>query len=334
MDYIVEPSKSYDSLDTLRQDLALMDVRESQPFQLNQMRLTTQGTVQITGLGEFPLTEIALGDAVRYGGLQMSCCQNFFEEHKEVLDESITQAVNAYYQNSQAASSEVKLITRAGEKGRITLGIPSRKYALFSHERAVEMVVKNSPPGLNMARCHVHPQFMEIALVDPLHVVKDRIGKVVSIGLNFLNSQGTRTCALSACCFSFRVICTNGATANCKNFSRRYPHRGDLGNNNYRFASETREIFDRFSLMMQQLPKLGDIPISDKLLSQIKPDLVEAIAIKETDKFLQAIDTARETVTDLWNKVTELPHHIQNPETKLRLEQLGFRLLTMHLNAN
>ena len=113
MDYIVEPSKNYDSLDSLRHDLALMDVRESPPFRLDQMRLTPQGTLQVTNLGEFPLTEIALGDAVRYGGLQMTACQNFFAEQQPILDDAIVHAVNTFYQHAHAASYEVKLVTRA-----------------------------------------------------------------------------------------------------------------------------------------------------------------------------------------------------------------------------
>jgi hypothetical protein len=334
MDYIIEPSKSYDSLNTLRHDLALMDVRESQPFRLDQMRLTTQGTVQISGMDEYPLTEIALGDAVRYGGLQMACCQNFFTEKQDILDEAIVQAANTYYQHSHAAGYEVKLITRAGQQNRIVLGIPSKRYFLYSNASAVEKVVKNSPPGLHLARARVHPQFMEIAFTDDLHVVKDHIGKVVSLGLCYINSQGTRTFAFTASCFSFRLTCTNGATASQKNFSRRYPHRGDLSGNDDRFARETGEIFQRFALMMQQLPKLGDMPITEKLIGQIKPALVEAIAVKETEKFLEGIDMAKETVGDLWNKVTEIPHRLRNPDAQLKMEQLGFRLLTMHLQAN
>ena len=334
MDYIIEPSKSYESLDTLRHDLALMDVRESPPFRLDQMRITKHGTVDITGLGEYPLTEIALGDAVRYGGLQLACCQNFFTEQQAVLDEAIVNAANSFYQHSHAASYEVKLITRAAPNGRAILGIPSRKYALFTNAQAVEKVVQNAPHGLNLSRARVYPQFMEIAFTDALHTTKDHLGKVVAVGLNFLNSQGTRTCALTTSAFSLRLICTNGATASHKTFSRRYPHRGDLSGSDDRFAKETTEIFTRFALMMQQLPKLGDIPVTDKLLNQIKPDLIEALAVKETEKFLQAINLTSETVSDLWNKVTELPHRIANPDTRLRLDNLGFRLLVMHLNAN
>lgn len=131
MKTIIEESRRYDSLDTLQNDLALMDVRETTPFRLNQMELTNYGTVQIQGMypgnTEYQLSQIALEDAIRRGGLQPSVCQNFFKENSCTLDDAIVRAINAYYKCSSYANSEIKLITRAGkESERVVLGIPSK----------------------------------------------------------------------------------------------------------------------------------------------------------------------------------------------------------------
>lgn len=334
MRYITEQSKSYSSLDNLREDLAFQNVQETRPFRLSEMSLTSQGTVEVMGLGEFPLSEIALTDALRRGGLQMSCCQTFFQEGQTILDEAIVNAANAFYRHASSATSQIKLITRSDKAGgRIVLGIPSRQYALFTHEEAVEKILNTLPFELRLTRANVYPQFMEVAFTHPTDVVKDRLGKIVEVGLNFFNSQGTRTCSLTAAAFSFRLVCTNGATAKQKMFSVRYAHKGNFGNS-LRFAMDTKDIFERFALLMQELPRLGDIPVTEKLLTQIKPELSEAISSKEAEDFVTATRFPYETVSDLWNRVTELPHRIENPDTRLKLEQLGFRILTMHLGAN
>ena len=335
MQCIQEPTKQYTDLDSLRQDLSLMDVKETPAFPLNRMQITNQGTVQVTGLGEFQLSDIALADAIRRGGLQLSSSQNFFTEGKPILDEAIVNAINTFYVHSRFADSEVKLVTRAGETNeRVTLGIPSKKYCLYTNEQATEKILKNLSPGLRLARANVYPQFMELAFTDPVKAVKDKIGEVVSLGLNFFNSQGTRTCALTAAAFSLRLICTNGATANHKLYSSRYVHRGDLENHNSRFSQDTAQIFERFSLMMKSLPRLGEIPVTEKLISQIRPVLIETLKSKDAEEFIKGIDMQQHTAMDVWNKITNLPHRIQNPSAKLRIEQLGFKILTLNLCYN
>lgn len=132
MQYIIEPHRSYHDLETLQQDLALMDVQETPGFRLEQMTLTTQGTIQVSGIGEFPVTEIALRDALRRGGLHLNTSDNFFREKNAILDQVIVDAVNAYYAHSKYSTSEVKLITRNGDNGRTILGIPSNRYALIN----------------------------------------------------------------------------------------------------------------------------------------------------------------------------------------------------------
>ena len=89
MQCIQEPTKQYSDINALKQDLHEMDVKETPSFPLNRMQITNQGTVQVTGLGEFLLSDIALADAIRRGGLQVSSSQNFFAEGKPILDEVI-----------------------------------------------------------------------------------------------------------------------------------------------------------------------------------------------------------------------------------------------------
>lgn len=333
MKTIIEESRRYDSLDTLQNDLALMDVRETTPFRLNQMELTNYGTVQIQGMypgnTEYQLSQIALEDAIRRGGLQPSVCQNFFKENSCTLDDAIVRAINAYYKCSSYANSEIKLITRAGkESERVVLGIPSKKYVLYPHEQAIEQIQKSISPRFHLSRCNLHAEFMEVSFTDPLDTTKDHVGEIVEIGLSFMNSQGTRTCSLSCSAFSIRLICTNGATANDKNFSVKSAHRKGLQIET--FVEQSDVIFQRFQLMMQKLPALGEIPITDQFLQKIKPDLVEAISTKETEELLQSF--RNEKVSDAWNRITNLPHRISNPESKLKLEQLGFKILTFYLN--
>ncbi len=330
MQIIAEQSKNYSDLEILRQDLALRDVRETKPFPLQEMNLTKDGVLQVNGIGEFMLSDLALLDAVRRGGLQVQSFQNFFGEQKEVLDEAVASAINSFYKHSRFASSEVKLITRANGNDRVVLGIPSKSYCLLTNEQVVEKVVKTLSPNLQLTRANLYPSFMEIAFTDKLNVARDRVGEVVEYGNNFLNSEGSRVSSFLVSSFCFRLVCKNGATAAEKMFTARYIHRGDMENNG-KFSEDTRNIFDRFSLMMQSLPKLGDIPVTEKLISQIRPTLIETLRTKDTDEFIKGIDTSKETVSDLWNKITNLPHRIQNPQSKLKLEQLGFKLLSMHL---
>ncbi len=333
MNTIIEQSRKYDSLDTLQNDLALMDVRETIPFRLHQMELTNHGTVRISGMypgnTEYQLSQIALEDAIRRGGLQPSVCQNFFKENSYALDDAIVQAINAYYKASSYANSEIKLISRAGKGSeRVVLGIPSSKYVLYPHEQSVEQIQKNISSRFHLSRCNLHAEFLEVSFTDPLNTTKDHVGEIVEIGLSFLNSQGTRTCSLSCSAFSIRLVCTNGATANDKHFSVKSAHRKGLQIET--FVEQSDIIFDRFQLMMQKLPLLGEIPITEHFLQKIKPDLVEAISAKETEQLLQSFHN--ENVSYAWNKITNLPHRISNPESKLKLEQLGFKILTLYLS--
>ncbi len=333
MQIISEPSKSYSDLETLREDLALRDVRETKPFALSDINLTKDGILQVRSVGEFLLSDLALLDAVRRGGLQVQTFQNFFGEQKEVLDEAVVSAINSFYHHSRYAGSEVKLITRANGNDRVVLGIPSKSYFLLTNEHAMEKISKTLSPNLKLTRANLYPEFFEIAFTDKLNVSHDKVGEVVEYGLNFLNSEGSRLSSFLVSSFSFRLVCKNGATAAEKLFTARYIHRGDMENNR-KFSEDTRNIFDRFSIMMRSLPKLGDIPVTEKLISHIRPTLIETIKTKDTDEFVKGIDMQKETVMDLWNKITNLPHRIQNPQSKLKLEQLGFKLLTMHLCYN
>ena len=335
MQCIQEPTKQYSDINALQQDLHDMDVTETPSFPLSRMQITNHGTVQVTGLGEFQLSDIALADAIRRGGLQVSSSQNFFAEGKPILDEVIVNAVNTFYRHSRFADSEVKLVTRADEANeRITIGIPSKQYCLYTNAQATEKILKNLSPGLRLKRANLYPQFLELAFTDPIKTVRDKVGEVVEIGTAFYNSQGSRTCALGISAFSIRLICLNGATANHKLYSSRYVHRGDLENHNSRFSQDTAQIFERFSVMMKSLPKLGEIPVTEKLISQIRPTLIETLKTKDADEFIKGIDMQQHTAMDVWNKVTNLPHRIQNPSAKLRIEQLGFKILTLNLCYN
>ena len=333
MQYITEPTKNYSNLETLREDLAIRDVRETKSFPLQEMNLTKDGVLQVNGIGEFLLSDLALLDAVRRGGLQVPTFQNFFEEHKSVLDEAVVNAINSFYHHSRYAGSEVKLITRANGNDRVVLGIPSKSYCLLTNERALEKISKTLSSNLKLTRANLYPEFLQLAFTDTINEARDKVGEVVSVGLSFLNSEGSRKSSLVVSSFSLRLVCLNGATAAEKMFTARYIHRGDMENNS-KFSEDTRNIFNRFSLMMRNLPKLGDIPVTEKLISRIRPTLIETIKTKETDEFIKGIDTSKETVMDLWNRITNLPHRIQNPQSKLKLEQLGFKLLTMHLCYN
>jgi len=307
-----------------------MDVRETPVFRLDQMNLTVQGTVQVSGVGEYPLTEIALKDALQRGGLHQSSCENFFQEHNEELDQAIVNAANAYYAKSRYAGRLVKLITRLDENGvRITLGIPSAKYSLLAHEHAVEKILPHVSSSLKLSRCHVYPEFLEICFTDPIQTTRDAVGKIVELGLSFLNSQGTRTRALFISAFSLRLICSNGATAKDRVFSARYPHKGSVVNGE--LGERISEILQRFSGMMQDLPRLGSMAVTDKFLTHIRPDLTDALGTKGSDEFIKEVDRGNETVMQFWNRITSLPHRIPNPTTKLKLEQVGFKVLTAHL---
>ncbi len=226
MQVVQEPTKSYKNVSELQQDLVLMDVTETKPFQISQMELTTAGKMKVVGIGEFLLSEIALEDALRRGGITPSCGYTFFQESNDILDEAIVQAVNSFYKHSrQASSSEVKLVTRAnGDTEKVILGIPSKHYSLFTHAQAVENILRNVQSEMQLSRANLYPEFLEIAFSDPINTVKDAVGEVVATGVSFLNSQGTRTCALTTSAFSLRLICTNGAVANERMFSSRYAH--------------------------------------------------------------------------------------------------------------
>lgn len=333
MQFITEPSRSYSDLDSLRHDTALADVRETRAFRLEQMRLSPNGVIDVKDVGEFPLSEIALRDALKRGGMYPACCQNFFDEGKPELDEVVVNVVNAFYKHSRYSASEVKLVTRADASGeRIALGIPSRHYSLFTHNDAINKIVDNISPDLRLKRANLYPEFMELGFTDPINTVKDKVGEVVEIGAAFYNSQGTRTCSLLVCAFSMRLVCLNGATANENLFKARYIHRGDMRSQNGRFAEEVKTILGRFSLLMKSLPRLGEIPVTDEFIAQIRPTLKENLKKEEAIAFVEGIDPKTETVGDVWNKVTHLPHRIENPTTKLNLERLGFRILTMFLH--
>ena len=332
MQCVTEPSRSYSNLDSLRHDLAIMDVRETPVFRLDQMRLTVQGTVDVPGIGEYPLTEIALKDALQRGGLHQSSCENFFQENHEELDQAIVNAVNTYYRRSRYAGNEVKLITRIGEDGeRIILGIPSSRYALFSHELAIEKLLPQVPSGLHLARCTRYPEFLEICLTDSLNTVKDAVGEVVEIGLTLMNSEGSRRRSLIVSCFALRKICSNGSVAKDRMFSIKYPHKGNMLNGSEEFGQKISRILQKFSVMMQALPQLGSIPVTDRLISQIKPGLADTLGVKESERIIESFDRTTGTVMNVWNKITSLPHRVSVPMKKLKLEELGFHILTNFL---
>lgn len=332
MQYLIEQQKSYTNLDTLRQDLALMDVNETPVFQLQDMKLTTQGTLILKNK-EYLLTETSLKDALQRGGLHRNTGDNFFQENQEVLDSAIVNAANAYYQNSRYATSEVKFITRANHdtpseiSDRVLLGIPSSQYTLVSHEQAIDKILPKLSSGYQMKRANISSAFMELAFTDPINTTKDAVGEVVELGFNIVNSQGCRTRALMVSAFSLRLICTNGATASDKMFALKYKHKGNMF---HQFESRTKEIMTQFSDMMKKLPLLERIPITEKFIAKIKPSLVDAIKTKKTEAFLEEVET-QDNMMELWNKVTNLPHKIENPEARLKLEQLGFWILTAHL---
>ena len=330
--FIAEVTRSFDNIDTLRHQLAMMDVQESEPFCLEDMTLTNRGTVEVMGHGEFSLTEIALKDALQRGGLHAGTCEKFFEQENEALDQVILEAANRFYRHSKQATSEIKLVTRAGINGdRVVLGIPSRRYTLFSHEMAIQKVMKSVSPAMKLARANVYPEYLELSYTDPVNTAKDAVGEIVELGYTFMNSQGTRTKALIATAFSLRKVCTNGATARHRHFSVRYPHRGDLMNGNSEFGRKIEEIVRRFSVMMRELPKLGQTPVTEKFIFQIKPDLIKAIQAKEGKRLLDTFSNHNTTVMDVWNQITSMPHQVKSPERKLQLEELGFKILTLNL---
>ena len=332
MQCIIEKPKSYKNLDNLRHDLASQDVQESKIFQLGQMHLSTDGALRVAGVGEFLLTEIALQDALRRGGLHLGSCEKFFSEESGILDQSIVDAANSFYKFSKSSTTEVKLITKKGEDGRIAVGIPSSQYALFRHEAAVEKLAAfhQNHTEMRVARAVVYPEYMQISLTDPLNTVRDTVGEVVQVGLSFLNSEGSRRCSFICGAYSERLVCVNGMTATDTAFSVKYAHRGTMMNGD--FFQKTEEIFGRFAVLMEKLPKLGEMPLTDKLLTRIKPELVSAAKKEEAEKLLQRLNVEEHSVMDLWNAVTNLPHRIQSPTSKLQLESLGFKILSAHLN--
>lgn len=309
-----------------------MDVRDSQSFKLEDMPLTTQCAVQILNIGEYRLTEISLRDALRRGGMHLHTSDNFFSEGNEVLDQAIVHAVNAYYKHSKYATSEVKIVTRAGDNNaRVALGIPSAKYQLLTHECAIEQIVNKIPSHLHPARIRLFPEFLEVAFTDTMHTPKDAVGEIVQVGINCLNSQGTRTRALIAAAFCLRTICSNGSTAKDSLFSIKYPHRGNILNGNNEFAQKTSEILKKLAVMMERLPQLAKIPINDKLLGNIQTQLNDILGVKESRHCIENIAKSSFSVIDVWNTLTHLPHHISNAERKMQLEQLGFQILSNHL---
>jgi len=54
--------------------------------------------------------------------------------------------------------------------------------------------------------------------------------------------------------------------------------------------ARTGEILQRFSLMMKSLPRLGEIPVTEKFISQIRPALAESLNVKESEEFIKAIN--------------------------------------------
>ncbi|NUM33725.1 MAG: DUF932 domain-containing protein [Candidatus Brocadiae bacterium] len=336
MKTIIEQSKKYDSLDSLQNDLALHNVRETTPFRLNQMELTTRGTVRVIGMypgeQEYPLTQISLEDAIKRGGLQVSCCQNFFQENQYELDDVIVKAINSYYRCSSTSNSEIKLITREEENGqRVAVGIPSAKYVLYTHQEYLQKLSKNIPPNLRFARANLYPEYLDLGFTDPIRTARDKVGEIVELGLSFNNSEGTRSCSLISSCFSLRLICTNGAVAAHPAFSIRHAHRGDLHNNTQMFIEKTEVILQRFHELMENLPRLGDMPITEQFIQEIHTDLIDAIKSQKTEEFMNGLDKTKQSIGDVWDKVTNMPHNIKNSQTKMKLEQLGFRILTLSL---
>ena len=73
-------------------------------------------------------------------------------------------------------------------------------------------------------------------------------------------------------------------------FSIRFIHKGNLRRNDNTFGTQTGEILQRFSLMMKSLPRLGEIPVTEKFISQIRPALAESLNVKESEEFIKAIN--------------------------------------------
>ena len=58
--------------------------------------------------------------------------------------------------------------------------------------------------------------------------------------------------------------------------------------------------------MMKSLPRLGEIPVTEKLISQIRPVLIETLKSKDAEEFIKGIDMQQHTAMDVWNKVVRL----------------------------
>ena len=81
-------------------------------------------------------------------------------------------------------------------------------------------------------------------------------------------------------------------------------------NGSEEFGQKISRILQKFSVMMQALPQLGSIPVSDRLISQIKPGLADALGVKESERIIESFDRTTGTVMNVWNKITSLPHRV------------------------
>lgn len=323
-----EWSKSYVSLEDMRKDLAEMPVKETKPFPLSSMKIDDNGYIEIDGIGSYPITDIAKNDAIRRGGVHVACFQKFEEEG---LEAPMIGAINEFFRKSASGTDMVKGITKNDHGVEVLIGIPSADYALFTNEQALEQIMATCPEDMELARANLYPEFMEVSYKERISTGRDSVGQVVSLGINFVNSQGSRMSSLKASAFSYRLICLNGAVAKAGKFGVSYRHMGNMPSK-INFREDTKNVFVAFQGLMKNLPKLGEIPASEQIRNRLFPALVDAAGKKEAAEIMGMVPLRGGTVSDIWNAVTEAPHRMKSAVVKKNLEELGFNILTMFLN--
>ena len=166
MQYVIEKERAFSSLDAIQEAAQAMDVQCEPTCQLRDLTLTPEGRIVMQGISR-PMTEIALRDALSRASLHFSSCKRYFEEG---LDSPIASAANAYYKESKASGTQVKLITRAAtneecaEFGsrRVVIGLPSGSYFLFNHAQAVHKIRQHVSGDYQLRRARITPFFSVI----------------------------------------------------------------------------------------------------------------------------------------------------------------------------
>ena len=330
MKIYTEETKHYGDLYHLNNDLEKNPVTETKAFPLKEMELTRDGIVVFGDL--YNLNHKSLQDAFNRGGLQASSYEKYLEESSHDVHEGIVYATNKFYQNSRFSDTLVKLITRLEDDGTQTvLGIPSHKYTLFTHKQMVAQVMPTINNGLKLDRCIHYPEYLELAFTNPKKAVKDKVGEIVQVGVKFINSEGTRTRALQMSAFTHRLICSNGATAKSRDYMRSYVHKGNM--ENLGIGGEMQEVLDRTLILMEKLPRLAEMPITQRVVERLKKPLLEALGKPYYMTVKEELQKYR-NLDDVWNKITNIPQDKSfqlNAERKLKLEQIGFDLLVENL---